>query len=245
MAAAHISIVGKFDPEYAAHVATREAVIHAAADLGCVLNTRWVVPDELEDAESALADSCGALIAPRNPKTPRQLWPEIVGALAWLRQKNLPTLAIEYGYQHMVIQSAREVLGLDDANSLAYDEATSCPVITRLHVDEAPIDKFHPIMVDFDIEEGSELAKAYGRHGQVSESFRGHYVMNPDYASEFEQAGAKLSARGHHGGVDFLAAMEWPELDFYMGVAWLPQNTSGPGAPHPLIRAFVEQAVRA
>ena len=75
MGQAHISIVGRFDPEYAAHVATREAIIHAEAAMGEVLNTRWIDPNHMEDAAEALSGSCGALIAPRIPRRPGSFGP--------------------------------------------------------------------------------------------------------------------------------------------------------------------------
>ncbi|MCA9322793.1 MAG: hypothetical protein KDB53_18775 [Planctomycetes bacterium] len=244
MAEGHITIIGRYDSEYPAHRATREAIIHAERTLGSVVNTRWITPDEMEDLDEALAGTRGALIAPRNPKTPRQLWPEILGALGWLRENDIPTLAIEYGYQHLVIEAARHLLGKENANSLAYDEHTPCPVITLLDHDDGPIDKFSPREVSFEIEPDSRLAEIYGHAGVVKEEFRGHYVLNPDYASDFAVAGVKLSARGQVDEAGFLAALEWPQLRFCLGVAWLPQNRSRSGAPHPLFRAFVAESIR-
>ncbi|HGY89745.1 MAG TPA: hypothetical protein ENK43_01085 [Planctomycetes bacterium] len=239
MSQAHISIIGRFDPEYAPHVATREAIIHAEKAWGTVLNTRWIIPDLMHDVEAAMEGTLGALIAPRNPKSPRQLWPEILGALTWLRERNLPTLALEYGYHHMLIEVARSLAGLPQANSSAYDEQTADPVITPLDHASQPIDKFHPELVDFEIRPDTALAKAYGAPGVQRESFRGHYALNPDYVSTFEENGALVSARGFLGGTTFPAAIELPDRAFHIGVAWLPQNRSRSGSPHPLVNAFV------
>lgn len=244
MGSPHITIVGRFDPEYAAHVATREAIIHAESELGVVINTRWVIPEEIDDPEELLADSCGAFLAPRNPKSPRQLWPEILGVLGALRRKDLPTLAVEYGYQHMVISMARDLLGRPEANSSAYDESTPAPVIQRLHPDD-PLDEFKAVQADFEILPDTALARAYGRAGSVREMFRGHYVLNPDYAPDFEAGGIPISARGRQGDAQFLAAVELPDRRFFMGVAWLPQTLSRPGRSHPLIRSFVAAVVGA
>ncbi len=239
MSQAHISIIGRFDPEYAPHVATREAIIHAEKAWGTVLNTRWITPDLMHDVDAAMEGTLGALIAPRNPKSPRQLWPEILAALAWLRERDLPTLALEYGYHHMLIEVARNLAGLPEANSSAYDEQTAHPVITALDHTSSPIDKFHPQLVDFEIHPETALAGAYGGPGVQRESFRGHYACNPDYVSTFEENGARVSARGYLGGTTFPAAIELPDHPFHIGVAWLPQNRSHLGAPHPLMNAFV------
>ena len=239
MSGPQITIIGDFDPQYLAHRALRESIVHCEEDLGVVVNTRWVAPNELSDIDESFGGSCAAIIAPRNPASPRQLWPEILSALSWLRDRRLPTLGIEYGYQHMIIELAREILGLDGANSTAYDDACAHPVITQLVSDEPPIDKFKPRVIDVHVDDDTLLSRSYGQHGKVQESFRGHYVMNPDYLASFEDAGFAFPARGTIGGRDFIAAVEWNALPFYAGVAYLPQYASAPGRCHRLIRAVV------
>lgn len=239
MSAPKITIIGDFDPEYPAHRALRESIVHCEDALGTIVNTRWIAPNELADVEESLAGSCAAIIAPRNPTSPRQLWPEILGALSWLRSARCPTLGIEYGYQHMIIDFAREILGHAGANNTAYDDACEHPVVTQLVSDEPPIDKFKPKTIDVQVEPDSLLGRCYDGAASVREAFRGHYVMNPDYLSEFEEAGFSFPARGSVGGRDFVAAIEWNELPFFVGVAYLPQYDSAPGNEHGLIRALV------
>ncbi|MCB9831217.1 MAG: hypothetical protein H6807_01990 [Planctomycetes bacterium] len=240
MSKGHISIIGNLDTEYPAHVQTREAIIHAERELGVVLNTRWVTPHEIVERDDVLDGSCAALIAPRNPKSPRQLWPEILAALEWLEARRVPTLGIEYGYQHMVIDMARRLLLQDRANSTAYDEASPYPVITRLESDQSPIDKVSPVTIDVRLRAESMLWNIYGKRHEVREAFRGHYVVNPDYLEDFEDRGVQFSARGRWGDSHFVAAFERSDLPFQIGVAYLPQFASRPGRPHPLFLALVK-----
>ena len=234
-----ISILGLFDAEYPAHVSTRESIIHAEKELGVVMNTRWITPEQLRDGMDCLEGACAALIAPRNPRTPRQLWPEILDALEWLRNRRIPTLGIEYGYQHMVIELARNVLGHELANSTAYDESTDFPVINKLFDDVPFVDRFSPEVIEVEVSDGSGLADLYGHAGVVRESFRGHFVMNPDYAPEFEAAGFRFPVRGQVGDRPFIAGLEWNALPFYTGVAYLPQAASAPDHCHPVIKGLL------
>ncbi len=238
-----VSIVGQFDPEYSAHVATHEALIHAMKACGVVFNTRWVTPSQIVDRDDVLDQTCCAVIAPRNPKTPRQLWPEILAALQWYEARKLPVLGIEYGYQHMIIDLARRCLGKEMANSTAYEENVSLPVICRLESDQPPIDKFSPLPIDIRFKEGSRMAGIYGGQGPFQESFRGHYVANPDFVGDFEGKNIHFSGEGTYGERRFVTALERSDLPFYLGVAFLPQYNSSLHAPHPLFRALIEAAI--
>ncbi len=243
MPAPIVSIVGQFDPEYAAHVATHDALIHAMAACQVVLNTKWVTPTQIVDRDDILDGTVCAVIAPRNPKTPRQLWPEILASLEWFEARKIPVLGIEYGYQHMIIDLARRVLGREDANSTAYDEHAEFPVISRLELDHPPIDKFAPKEIQVELTRESRLAAIYGGAGPFTEEFRGHFVANPDFLPAFESHGVYFPGRGTLGDRTFVAAIERRDLPFYQGVAYLPQNRSTPEAPHPLMVALIEAAI--
>lgn len=239
----HISIIGTFDSEYDGHLATREAVVHAERELGAVLNTRWVTPDELGDPIAALDRSCGALVACRNPKHLRRLMPEVLAALTHLRALRLPVLGIECGYQHMLIESARETLGRPEANSTAYDEDTPLPVIRELDPDAVTARPMRRVPTTFRLEPGTRLAEIHGGAGEVVEAFRSAYAANSDYVGDLTEAGVRFSAHGVRGERLFPAALERADLPFWVGVAYLPQFASRPQAAHPLFTAFVRAAL--
>ncbi|MEE9391363.1 MAG: hypothetical protein V3W41_02545 [Planctomycetota bacterium] len=239
----HISILGTFDGEYDGHVATRDAIIHAERALGVVINTRWITPDELSNPAESLADSCGVLIACRNPKHLRRLMPDVLASLTFAREKQLPTLGIEGGFQHMLIEYARVVAGHPEANSTAYDEDSFYPLLTRLAPDlvgEKPREE--PCAIK--LSAGSRLREFYDGQEQITESYRSHYGLNADYMAELEAAGLAFSAEGEAFDRRFVAGFELPSLAFFVGVAFLPQHGSKKEHGHPLFRAFVESALK-
>ncbi|MEZ6197178.1 MAG: hypothetical protein R3F20_15830 [Planctomycetota bacterium] len=243
MASDHICIIGSFDSTYDGHLATRDAVVHAAAAERVVVNTRWITPDELSDPAAALAGARGAIVACRNPKHPRRLMPDVLGALTWLRRAGRPTFGIECGFQHMVIEIARDVLGHADANSVGYDEETTAPVLHRLDPDAPREAGRAPRPREFSVRAGSRLAAAYAGAPEIREPFRSEFTVNGDYVAELEAAGASFSADGRLGERRFAAAMEWGSLPYYLGVAFLPQFRSTRDEPHPLFRAFLRAAM--
>jgi CTP synthase (UTP-ammonia lyase) len=247
MVARRICIIGSFDSEYDGHIATRDAVIHAADARNAVINTRWVTPDELANPELALAGADAALIACRNPKHPRRLMPDVLHALTWLRKCGLPTLGIECGFQHMVIEIAREVMGRPQANSTAYEDRADPPVIRGLDADAGTRGIVEPSIQSFQLRSGTRLAAVHAGSEWIEESFRSEFAVNPDYVGELEGAGAAFSIDGYRDRQAregrFAAALEWRAQPFYLGVAYLPQFRSSPERPHPLIASLVDRAL--
>ena len=132
---------------------------------------------------------------------------------------------------------------MDTADSSGHDEATPTPVISLIEGAEPTTEPPRPDICDVEIAEGTQLAEIYGHAGSVREAFRGHYVLNPDYAHEFERAGVGLAARAQCDDRKFIAAIEWSALPFWIGVAYQPQLASSREHGHPLIRALVSAAV--
>ena len=243
MPEASIAILGTYDPDLEAHVATRDAILEAERELGIVLNTRWITPEGLAEPADALEGVRAAIIAPRNPKAARELMPDILNGIHWLRRQGCPTLGIEAGFHHMVIELARNELGLSEASSSGYDPDCPTPVIHLLEGEEPSFEGLAAMQLEVELEAGSALAGFYAQGANVQETFRGHYVVNPDFAAEYERAGLCFSGRASLGERRFIAAMEWKALPFWVGVAYQPQLASGPERGHPVIRALVEAAV--
>lgn len=240
MSGGRITILGSFDPDFAPHVQVREAIIAAQNAMGVVMNTRWVSPSELEDL-STLEDSRAAIVAPFQIKHSRELQPEVVNAIEWLRMHRVPTLGIEGGFEHMIIEAARNVLGYENATSSVFDDDAPNPVITRFDARATVAGRTVPRYVDIEIHEGTELARIYGQSGVVREAFGANAVFNADYAAETERAGFKLCAHGIFKEQRFIAAGEWNALPYYIGVSYLPQ-VAGAEKPHPLFTALIEAA---
>lgn len=239
-----ISILGRHNIDLPAHGALTDAIGHAARELGQVVNTKWLTPDQLDDPSSVLAGSNAAIIAPRNPDRSRIVVEEMLDGIAWLRENDIPTLAIECGYQHMIIELARNRLGHADASSSGYDPSSTYPVICSLDGQEPLLQPRKPAPKEFWVLPGTTLANCYAGRSDVTEAFRGRHFMNPDYITEFEEAGLRFSANGQVLDQRFPAAIEDTRNRFHVGVAWLPQFASSREMSHPVIKQLVELAIR-
>ena len=239
-----ITILGRHNIDLPAHGALTDAIAHAAGDLGAVVNTRWLTPDQLADPATAIGQTGAAIIAPRNPDRSRVVVEEMLNGIRYLRENDIPTLAIECGYQHMIIELARNLLSHPDASSSGYDPTTTYPVIASIDENEPLLQPRQPANRDFWVVPETQLSGCLGGRSDITEAFRGHHFMNPDYISEFENAGVCFSAAGKLRDQKFPAAIEDTNCTFHIGVAWLPQFTSAMGNSHPVIRRLVELALR-
>jgi CTP synthase len=241
---APVTIIGRFDPGDAIHAALREAVVHAAPHFGVVLNTRWVTPSDLGNLDDALSGTAAAVIAPSRTRETLELEPEIIAAIRWLRMHHLPTLAIEGGYHHLVIEWARNVLGRSDANATLFDDGTPMPVIDRLVAEPHPTMATARILpVEIHPTPGSLVGALYG-DGPAREHFRSEDAFNPDYLPEFAASGMRAAATLELGDRSVIAGIESKSLPFYVGVGFLPQLGSQPARPHPLFRGLLNAALR-
>lgn len=234
-----ITIVGRFDPSDVAHLRLSDAILHAEAALGLVVSTKWVVPADLDRLDDAFAGSRAAIIAPQSNRTVLETTPEILDAVSWLRLHHIPTLGIESGFWHMTIEWARNVIGRKDADVAAFKDDTSMPVFDRFLAEpHATLEDVRLRTVDVDFSEGSKIAGAYGRPS-AKESIRPLYAFNADFAPDFERTGVVGAAHATVGGRKIFAALESSALEFHVGVAYLPQMTSSPEHPHPLLLGLV------
>jgi CTP synthase (UTP-ammonia lyase) len=94
--------------------------------------------------------------------------------------------------------------------------------------------------LDIKVTPGSLAERIYGKT-EVAETFTCSYELNPDYRGRLERAGLMVSGVSRDGGARIV---ELPGRPFFIGTGFLPQQSSGPGRPHPLITAFLEAALR-
>lgn len=234
-----ITIVGRFDPSDVAHVRLSEAILHAETALGIVVSTKWVVPADLDRLDDAFAGSRAAIIAPQSNRSVLETTPEILDAVHWLRSHHIPTLGIETGFWHMTIEWARNVIGRKDADVAAFRDDTSMPVFGRFSAEpHATLEDVRMRTVDVEFFEGTKLAALYGRASE-KEQIRPLHAFNADFAADFERSGVQIAAHATIGGRKIFAALASTALDFHVGVAYLPQMSSTPERPHPLLLGLV------
>lgn len=172
-----------------------------------------------------------------------------VGAIAYARRREIPVLGLCLGLQCMVIDIARGLAGLTDANSTEFEENTPHPVISTM-ADQADVIAGERDMggtmrlgaYPANLEPGSLVAKAYGKT-EVSERHRHRYEVNNAYRDALAEAGLVFS-----GVSPDRRLVEFVELlanihPFFVGTQAHPELKSRPTRPHPLFAAFVRAAL--
>ncbi len=164
-------------------------------------------------------------------------------ALRWCREHDVPTFGICLGMQCMVIEFARNVLGLHDANSTEMNPATSHNVIDLME-EQKSISNLGGTMrlgaYECRLDADSTAAKAYGTT-TVNERHRHRFEFNNDYRPRFEQAGMRCV--GENPATHLVEVVELPEKRWYVGTQYHPEYTGRVLHPNPLFVDFVRAAI--
>ena len=244
-----IALVGKYVDLPDAYLSVTEALRAGGFGNRAKVEIQWVAADEVETvagAEKVLADVQGVLIpggfGMRGVEGK-------MGALTYARTNGIPTLGICLGLQCMVVELARNVLDLPDANSTEFDPATPDPVIATMaeQVDVVAGNKdmggtMRLGAYPAELREGSLVARIYGSTS-VSERHRHRYEVNNAYRSRLEDAGLQLSGMSPDRNL-----VEFVELDrslhpYYVATQAHPEFKSRPTRPHPLFASFISAAL--
>ncbi len=232
-----IALVGKYDLQDA-YKSINEALSHAATYNDCKANIRFVNSEFLTpgNVSSQLADCSGVVICPGFGT--RGIEGKIIAA-HYCRMNNIPTLGICLGMQIMVIEYARNVLGLSDANSREMDERTSNNVIDIMEEQKAITSMGGTMRLggyDCILDKSSMAYKAYGKE-RIIERHRHRYEFNNDFRSRFEQNGMRCV--GINPKSKLVEVVEVPDCKWYIGVQYHPEYSSTVLKPHPLFMAFI------
>lgn len=237
-----IGLVGKYVELQDAYKSINESLIQAATYNDRKLKLEFIQSEKLTDAnvEETLANMDGVIVAPGSG--PRGVEGKFV-ALKWCREHNIPTFGLCLGMQCMVIEFARNVLGLAEANSTEFNHATPYNVIDLME-EQKSVSNMGGIRrlgaYECVLKEGSRTAQAYGKT-QVSERHSHRFEFNNEYMSRFEDAGMKCV--GENPATHLVEVVEIPEKRWYIGVQYHPEYSSTVLNPNPLFVSFVKAAV--
>jgi CTP synthase (UTP-ammonia lyase) len=226
-----IGVVGDYQPTNETHLSTTTAVLHAAAETDVATETIWIGTEHLDsdDRQVALLDLDGVIIAPGSP------YRSLNGALAAIehaRVRGLPLLGTCAGFQHVVLEYARNVVGSPRAHHAEYDPGASTLFITPLSC--SLLGQTMTVLV----RDSTVASRAYGR-GLATERYYCNFGLNPVYLDIIVEAGLVVSGVDQDGEPRIL---ELPSHPFFLATLFVPQTSSAPAAPHPLLVAFMEAA---
>lgn len=222
-----VGIVADFN-QSKSHVATNEAIGHAAKGLGLDVEPIWVHTSELADGGVAkrLTGFAGLWIGPGSP------YASMEGALAAIRfgrERQVPLLGTCGGFQHIVIEYARNVLGHKEAEHEESAPEARTHFISRLACSLAGR------TMTITLTPGSMLAQIYGR-GSVEEEYLCNFGVNPRYVEELRKGALRVAASDAEGEA---RAVELPGHPFFLGTLFLPQHRSTLATPHPVVSSFL------
>ncbi|WP_170862688.1 CTP synthase C-terminal region-related (seleno)protein [Gracilibacillus kekensis] len=223
-------IIGDFNPDFIPHVTTNEAIVHSCQLLNAELQGEWV-PTEI--AESDFQDITkqykGFWISPGSP------YKSMKGALKiieFARKNNVPLFGTCGGFQHIVIEFARNVLNITDAEHAEYDPYGSKLVINHLVCSLAG--------KSLEINLTDKLSKTHQIYNsnKIVEQYYCNFGLNHEYKGALDESGLLTVGEDENGETRIL---ELKNHKYFIGTLFVPQIKSTVENPHPLITEFIKQ----
>lgn len=249
----NIGIVGKyFDTgDFVlsdAYLSVIEALKFSAAEKKAKLNVTWLNAKKFEKGEDveALRQFDGILVPGGFGETGIE---GKIKAIEFARVNKIPYFGLCYGMQLMVIEYARNVLGIKEAHTVEIDPATPHPIVNVMESQKDLIAErnFGGTMrlgvYPASLKEGTIAREAYGAES-VDERHRHRYEINPDYVDQLIEGGLVFSGTSPDGVLMEIAELPKGEHPFMLGTQFHPELKARPLSPHPLFTAFIEASLK-
>jgi CTP synthase (UTP-ammonia lyase) len=222
-----IGLIGDYNPNVVAHIAIPKALSLATRKIECNVETEWLPTPLLEkDTGERLAAFDGLWIVPASP------YESMEGALLairFARERGVPFLGTCGGFQHALIEYARNVLNLTEADSAESNPESTLPLIAPLSC--SLVEATDTIV----LQPASRIAAIYGK-SEISEKYHCSFGLNPRYSTVFDASGLRIT------GFDKSGEARVFDLDghpFYMGTLFQPERSAFNDIAHPLIVAYM------
>jgi CTP synthase (UTP-ammonia lyase) len=238
-----IGIFGEYDPGSRTLPSIEKSVQHAAGELRLAVEAQWLPTESLLDSEleEQLEAFDGLWAAPGSPYKSLD---GMLRGIEFARRRDWPFLATCGGFQYTLIECARNVLGISDAdsaeNNLGSKNIVIYPVACAVPGRASGAPKLSGKIPEIRLRPGSYLHSFY-KKDVVSEEFFCNFEVNPEFEWAVIEAGFPIVARGAHGEV---RAIESPAHRFFIATLFQPQLSSKPGKAHPIIVEFLRAAAK-
>lgn len=229
MKAPAIALVGDYSSAVTAHRAIPQALELARSAVQREFAWTWLGTANIRNAAKDLAEFAAVWVVPRSP------YENMAGALdaiRWARETKRPFLGTCGGFQHALIEIARDVMGIPEADHAETNPNGAALVVTALAcslVDKTNALRFTP---------GSLVREAYGRDDAV-EGYHCNYGPAEDYRAAFEKAGVRFTAFDEAGEIR-AAELSRSVHPFFVGTLFQPERAALRGDTPPLVKAFVQ-----
>ena len=233
-----IGVVGKYTDLPDAYISVKEALNHAGVYNNTNVEIVWIQSEEIEKVgcESLLSNLDGIVVpggfGPRGIEG-------MIKTAQYARTNNIPYLGLCLGMQMMVIDVARNVLGLESANSTEFEKDTNNPVICLMEEQKNVVNKGGTMRLGnypCELNPDSYLNEIYGI-SSIKERHRHRYEFNNQYRDILAEGG--LIAQGTSPDGELVEICQLDQHPFMIGVQFHPEFLSRPQRPHPLFREFI------
>ncbi|RAI15889.1 MAG: CTP synthase [Candidatus Melainabacteria bacterium] len=240
----NIAIAGKYTKLSDAYISVVESLKHAGYANEAKVNVLWINSEDCVDYEKCkeLMKPLDGVVVPGGFGV-RGIEGKL-NVIRYARENNLPFLGLCLGMQCAVIEYARNVVGLEGANSKEFDDHAKNPVIDLMQ-EQKNVQGYGGTMrlgkYQCNLKKGSIAQKAYGQN-TISERHRHRYEVNSKYIKQLEDAGLVFSGMSPDGMLAEI--VELPKLDWFVASQFHPEFKSRPENPHPLFLGLVSAALK-
>jgi CTP synthase (UTP-ammonia lyase) len=239
--AVRIAILGDYNPKSPTLPAIEKSLQHAAATLSNVVEAQWLpTPSLIDPGAFKLLETFDGIFAA--PGSPYKSFDGMLKGIEFARRHDWPFLGTCGGFQYALIECARNILGIKDADSAENNSGSKniiiYPVACAVPDRKKDAPKLSRAIPEILLRPGSYLQSFY-MQDTVTEEFFCNFEVNPDFEWAAMEAGFPVVARGPKGEI---RAIESPTHRFFIATLFQPQLTSQPSKPHPVILAFVQAA---
>jgi len=239
-----VAIAGKYTKLSDAYISVVESLKHAGYASGVKIDIKWINSEDCVDYKNCkdLMKEVKAVVVPGGFGV-RGIEGKL-NVIRYARENDIPFLGLCLGMQCAVIEYARNVLGLKDANSKEFDEGSTNPVID-LMLEQKHVQGYGGTMrlgaYDCILKKGSVAYKAYGKE-KISERHRHRYEVNNEYIKPLTEAGLVFSGMSPNGMLAEI--VELPKLKWFVASQFHPEFKSRPDRPHPLFKGLIDAALK-
>ena len=218
-----IAILGEYNARFQPHVSTIAAIEHSRT-VAVDVDATWLSTEEID--ETLFERFSGIWVAPGSPYRNMD---KTLSAIRYARENGVACFGTCGGFQHMIIEYARNVLGFKDASHAEYDPYASNLFISQLTCALAGRE------MQLTFSSGSRVAEIYGTTS-ATEEYYCNFGVNPNYTSLLTSGPLKITGSDSEGEI---RVIELPGHPFFLGTLFVPQTRSTAEQPHPLVTAFM------
>jgi CTP synthase len=238
-----IAVVGKYTDLHDAYKSVGEALIHGGIAHDAGIDIEWIASDRFVDQQTAgeILHGFDGLLVPGGFGV-RGI-DGMIHAIQWARVNRLPFFGICLGLQMAIIEFARNVCRLPDANSTEFSATCESPVISLMQSQREVVDMGGTMRLGqytARLRPGTKVAAAYGTN-EISERHRHRFEVNNAFRDVLAEYGLRLSGQSPDGGL--VEVIEIPDHPWFLGCQFHPELKSRPTRPHPLFTAFIGAAI--